>query len=33
MLKNWNSIATDDCILGISLLGDPQKNNLVRGMR
>lgn len=33
MLKNWYDIATDDCLLGVSLLGDPQKNHFVRGIR
>lgn len=26
MLKNWHSIAAEDCLLGISLLGNPEKN-------
>jgi hypothetical protein len=30
MLINWREIATDDCLLGVSMLGDPNKNHFVR---
>lgn len=33
MLKNWASVASDDCLLGISLMGDPTKNKFLSGMR
>jgi hypothetical protein len=33
MLKNWHSLSTDDCLIGMSLLGDPKKNHFVRGIR
>lgn len=33
MLRNWATVATEDCLIGVSLMGDPGKNLFISGMR
>ena len=33
MLKNLHSMATDDCLLGVTVWGDKNRNNLMKSIR